>query len=511
MPKKSTSKGKTRAAIYCRISSDREGRGLNVQAQERDCRDACRAEDWEVISVFVDNNKTAADPNKPRPEYERLMSEVARKRFDVVVVYREDRLQRQPIELEHFVRDAKSAGMTKLYSVKSGMTDLADHSALMTLRIKGDVAAHEVDMTRDRIKRKMLDKAERGEWHGGRRPFGYKHGGMEIFLPEAALLKQAAQKILDGGSLRSIAKDWKAQGIKSPGGKYMDEGSIKKCLCALRIVGRSQHQGQDMGPAKWPPILDRATWEGVRKILTDPARRRMPRVSRSYPLRGVLKCGLCGTMLTASPRSDGRRYVCHSRHGCGKISVNADMYEQHILSILLPMADDPDLRDVIRSADEGSATEMKEILVANAEDEATIKELAEQRLAPVDLTTAVNPYRADIEARTARLHTLRGKSALSRLGGDVRSEWHQMSAEDRRAILLSLVEYIEVKPSARQGRNKFDMKRLHIVFRYESMKPIIDGMKNRSEQWRLFPVWSYKPKSELGDLGSIGVSPGKKS
>ena len=411
-----------------------------------------------------------------------------------MVVWAEDRLHRRPAELESFVQACDAAGLTKLASV-SGDTDLNDPDALFMLRLKGSMAAREVAVSSRRGQRKMLEKAEAGEWHGGRRPFGYKSGGMEMDPPEAALLRQAAQRILEGGSLRSIAKDWKAQGVKSPGGKYMDEGSIKKCLCSLRIVGRSQHQGQDIGPAKWPAILDQSTWEGVRKILTDPSRRRLPRVSRSYPLRGVFKCGLCGTMLTASPRSEGRRYVCHSRHGCGKISVNADMYEHYVLSLLLPMADDPDLRDVIRSADEGSATEIQGLLVANAEDEARIKELAEQRLAPIDLVTAIKPIRADIEARTTKLHTLRGQSALSRLGGDVRSQWHEMAADDKRAILLSLVEYIEVKPSARQGRNKFDMKRLKFVFRYEGMKPILDAMKDRGESWRLMPVWTYTPKT----------------
>ena len=53
--------------------------------------------------------------------------------------------------------------MTKLYSVKSGMTDLADSSALMILRIKGDVAAHEVDQLTDRVVRKKRAQAEAGE------------------------------------------------------------------------------------------------------------------------------------------------------------------------------------------------------------------------------------------------------------------------------------------------------------------------------------------------------------
>ncbi|MER5688882.1 hypothetical protein [Streptomyces sp. NPDC002205] len=35
------SKGKRRAAIYCRISQDRGGAGLGVARQEEDCRALC--------------------------------------------------------------------------------------------------------------------------------------------------------------------------------------------------------------------------------------------------------------------------------------------------------------------------------------------------------------------------------------------------------------------------------------------------------------------------------------
>ncbi len=87
------------------------------------------------------------------------MEDITRGKVDVVVVYKEDRLHRQPIELEQFVAGAKSAGMTKLYSVKSGFTDLSDSAALMILRIKGDVAAHEVDQLRDRVVRKKRAQA----------------------------------------------------------------------------------------------------------------------------------------------------------------------------------------------------------------------------------------------------------------------------------------------------------------------------------------------------------------
>ena len=60
-------------------------------------------------------------------------------------------------------------------------------------------------------------------------------------------------------------------------------------------------------------------------------------------------------MLTASPRSDGRRYVCHSRHGCGKLTINADMVEKYVFDVVLPVADSSVMRNVLRSENEDVA------------------------------------------------------------------------------------------------------------------------------------------------------------
>jgi len=43
-----------RAAIYCRISDDREGRGLGVARQEDDCRKLAERLGWEVAKLYRD-------------------------------------------------------------------------------------------------------------------------------------------------------------------------------------------------------------------------------------------------------------------------------------------------------------------------------------------------------------------------------------------------------------------------------------------------------------------------
>ena len=194
-----------------------------------------------------------------------------------------------------------------------------------------------------RIKRRMLQKAEAGEFHGGPRPFGYgqppvddsaeaKRASIatynEINEAEATLLKLAAEKILDGGSLRSICKDWRARGIKSTRGGNITETMLARTLIKPRIAGLIEHKGSILGKAQWPAIFDEATWEQVKTILTDPSRK-TTRANRDYILRGILKCGRpgCGRMLTP----DRGSYKCSSNLGCGRLSLSQRLYENRIL------------------------------------------------------------------------------------------------------------------------------------------------------------------------------------
>jgi len=66
----------TRAAIYARISSDRDDERLGVDRQVTDCRKLCRERGWGVAGEYVDNSIGAADPRKVRPEYQRLLADI---------------------------------------------------------------------------------------------------------------------------------------------------------------------------------------------------------------------------------------------------------------------------------------------------------------------------------------------------------------------------------------------------------------------------------------------------
>ena len=208
----------------------------------------------------------------------------------------------------------------------------------------------------------------------------------------------------------------------------------------------------------------------------DPARKQPP-PSRDYPLRGILKCAECGKYLSAQPTKQRRNYTCKKDiGGCGHVHVAADHIEKYIYDLMLPMADMPALRDVLRAEESGDRDEIRKLVQAKSKDEQKLTELGDD-YADGTITRAVYQRQTKrLSARIAvcdgRISALAGQSALDRLGGSVQADWDGMTADDKRLITRSLISEIRVTPAIRRGSNVFDRDRIKITWRYESIEKI---------------------------------------
>jgi Resolvase, N terminal domain len=86
----------TSAAVYTRISHDPSGERLGVQRQEAACLEEAKRRGWSIARVYVDDDRSAFDTRKPRPEYQRLLKDIQLELRDGVMIWRPDRLHRQP-------------------------------------------------------------------------------------------------------------------------------------------------------------------------------------------------------------------------------------------------------------------------------------------------------------------------------------------------------------------------------------------------------------------------------
>ncbi len=315
------------AAIYVRISRDREAEGLGVERQRADCEALAARLGWTVAATFTDDDRSAYS-GKPRPAYRELLAAIDAGSVGAVLAWHPDRLHRSPRELEDFIDLIERHGAA-VQTVTAGAYDLSSPTARMQARIVGNVARYESEHRSERLRRKMDELVADGQPHvGGTRPFGYrrvtgpdgrpaKPVAFDVVPEEAALVLEATDAILeDGRSLRQIVTDWRARGVVSPYGKPWQPGALRKMLCSARLAGlRERHIDRDpklrearkgevavSEVAMMPAILPRARWQALRAILTDPARRTTPGPGRVNLVSGFVVCGRCGTGSRRPPR-----------------------------------------------------------------------------------------------------------------------------------------------------------------------------------------------------------------
>lgn len=290
-----------RAAIYARISSDREGEGLGVERQEDDCRALARRMGWEVAAVFVDNDISASTKSrKVRPQYDAMLRGARRREFGAVLAYSNSRLTRRPRELEDLI-DLHAGTGVLIKTVVSGDDDLSTADGRMVARIKANVDAAEAERTAERVARAKKQAAEQGRYRGGRRPFGYEADGVTIRTKEADHLRHATQGLLAGRSLAAVTRDLNERGSRSSTGREWDAVALRNVLLRPRNAGLV-HTGrahardvQIVAKAAWPAIVDEDQWRAVHSMLTAPSR--LTRQGNSEPNwlgSGIYTCGLCG-------------------------------------------------------------------------------------------------------------------------------------------------------------------------------------------------------------------------
>jgi DNA invertase Pin-like site-specific DNA recombinase len=469
------------AAIYCRISADTDGAALGVKRQEKDCRALAERKGWTVGRIYVDND-IGAWSGKHRPEYRRMLDDVKAGTVDAVIVYHLDRLTRRPIELEEFFEICDTASLRSLACV-TGDIDLATHDGQFMARILGAVARKESDDKSRRTRRKHLELAESGAAVGSGRPFGYENDRLTIHPGEAALVREAARRILAGDTLRSICVDWSARGIRAVKGGEFTPTSLRRVLTEPRWAGLRSHGrgGNVVAKAQWPAIIDEPTHQRLRAILLDPSRATNVNFRvRSYLLTGFLYCGRCGTRMVAratEPRyknstSHRRSYVCSSgpnHHGCGGIRIKADPLEDRVSAMVLEAIDTPELhRELAETIDTSSEDE----IVARIEGaEGKLRELAEMWAAQEISRAEWLAARSAVEnrlsaARTdlARLTSQQSVAALVEPRQGLRDRWSELSLERRRTVIAAVVNRITIGP-AQRGRNTFDWDRVEITWR----------------------------------------------
>lgn len=343
------------AAIYVRISSDREGREVGVDRQEADCHALAARLGYEVVATFRENDTGASTKSrKPRPLYAELVDGARAGRWGAIVAYSSSRLTRRPRESEDLIQLFEAHGTQFAYAVSSRF-DLSTADGRMQARIAASIDAGEAERTAERVARAKADAAAKGEWRGGPRPFGYEADGVSVRPKEAGALLDAARGLLAGRSLNALAREMTAAGHRTARGAEINGVNLRRILRRARNAGLLERQGTVVGEAKWPAIIPEDVWRAVGSLLDDPSRRTTTGPERKWLGSGLYRCGVCGGPLRATQeRSGSLSYRCPDSH----VSRDAAALDGHVRQVIGGVLD-RDAADLLAvEEDEGRTDEL---------------------------------------------------------------------------------------------------------------------------------------------------------
>lgn len=474
-----------RAYIYCRISSDRDADEAGITRQENDGRALCASRSIEVAQVFTDNDISATH-GTTRPGYKDMLSGIKSGDADTIVIYHLSRLWRNRGERATGIELLKTHHVTIL-AAKGPDLDLSTAYGRAMAGLLGEFDTMESEVKSERIKTTLAAKADQGRPHGGTpRPFGYEEDRVTVRPDEAAVVREAAERVLSGEPTATVARDLNARGVRTARGTLWSYTKLKRVLVSARIAGLREHQpgssasrrkraaiGEIKGPARWAAIISEAQSKRLRMLLTDPARRVSTAPNGRYMLSGLVRCSRCGYRMVGRPRGDGAgRYVCDGATGklsCGKTFILASHLEDYVLPMVIEALDTQGYRRELSRL--GGAESEDLVLAAIRDTEQELEELAadygQGRISRREWMAARGPLESRLNRHSSVLSRSDAARALAALPEDregLERFFATAPPPRRKAALAAAIASITIHPAVK-GRNFFDPGRVAIEWR----------------------------------------------
>lgn len=255
--------------------------------------------------VYVDEN-VSARKNKleDRQSLMRLINDISTKKFDLIVVYQQDRLARDPSE-HLFLRSLfKQANIPIVVASTNSLYDSGD---LLTNIFRDGLSQYEVETLRIRTRDTLATLHEQGLWTGGKPPFGYKYvtkiNPIEPNEFELLVVKDIFRLFKEKLGLQTIVKLLNQKHYSELPKPHLNKQLVKRILLNPIYAGYLIHRkGKDI--SSWSivktdlicePLITLNEWENIYTMyITRKSESRTSIISKTnFWMRGLLYCANC--------------------------------------------------------------------------------------------------------------------------------------------------------------------------------------------------------------------------
>ncbi|WP_277631536.1 recombinase family protein [Atopococcus tabaci] len=313
-----------KAAIYTRVSSLEQAKhGFSIRQQKDRLLQYAEMNELSVHEVYEDSGWSGT--NTDRPALQRLLSDCEAGLFDVVLVFKLDRLSRsvpKTYQLFEFFDKHK----VKFVSISEGFDTSTAYGKGMS-GFLSVMAQMENSVRVERVTEGKIGKAKRGEPMSGHNPpFGYSYDKQNkryvINEEQANVVREIYDLYLSGLGGNEIVATLNKNGHIGKDVPWT-RTHMRRILDNVVYIGKQQFKGE-IYEANHEPIIDEETFEMVQKqreIREKKAyRENNPRPWKSkYILSGLLRCGKCGSRMELKvarwKTKDGKR-MSNDKYRC---------------------------------------------------------------------------------------------------------------------------------------------------------------------------------------------------
>ena len=339
-----------KSAIYTRVST-----AMQAEVEYNSCeaqRDKILSyiksqEDLEVYKEYSDPGFTGS--NLERPAFKEMLGDIAKGKIQSVLTYKIDRLTRSSKDFYALIEFFEKHGVS-FVSVTERF-DTSSPSGRLLRNIMLTFAQFEREMSSERTKDKLLQRAERGMKNGGCTPLGYFSKDKKLFVDKgrAKIIKEIFEEFV---STRSLVKAWrvtKTHDLRGPRSRRPFS------LCGVAEILRNPvYVGQVLWNKKTYPgqheaIISKELFGEAQKIKEENLKVIKKRLYKEFLLSRLVRCAECGSAMTNTyTNKKKRRYYYHKcvkvmkegNTACSTKEINAEKLEKFLIENLSRIAVD---------------------------------------------------------------------------------------------------------------------------------------------------------------------------
>ena len=324
--------------IYARYSAGPRQTDQSIEGQLRVCTDFCKQRGLTVIDTYCDRHISGRTDE--RPEFQRLIADAKRKKFEAVVVYKTDRFARNKYDSAVYKRELKRNGIQIFYAAEA-IPDGPEGIILESL-MEGLAEYYSAELAQ-KIKRGMHESALKCQSTGSGRPLGYRVDEQKHFQidPESAQTVQTIfEQYIKGESNAAICELLNSRGLRTAQGKSFNKNSINRIIKNRKYIGEYRYH-DIVVEGGMPAIISKDTFNLAQAEMERRRTRKAPKSPKAeYLLAGRLFCGHCkgpmqGVSGTGKSGNKWYYYYCGNTRGknktCDKKQVSRDRLERAVV------------------------------------------------------------------------------------------------------------------------------------------------------------------------------------